>query len=61
LVAGRRLMPSPRRGGSEREKASERWKGEVSSPSKLTWGRSDDIKQVSFQEIRQMAAWRLRK
>jgi len=26
---------SPRRGGSEREIASERWKGEVSSPSKV--------------------------
>jgi CubicO group peptidase (beta-lactamase class C family)/tetratricopeptide (TPR) repeat protein len=30
-------MPSPRRGGSGREKASERWKGEVSSPSKVTF------------------------
>ncbi len=28
---------SPRKGGSEREKASERWKGEVSSPSKLAF------------------------
>ncbi len=41
-------MSSPRRGGSEREKASERWKGEVSSPSKLTFEGGSMRKQFRF-------------
>jgi hypothetical protein len=37
-------------------KLSSRRKGEVSSPSKLTWGRSGDIKQVFLREMKKMSA-----
>jgi len=45
----------------EAASGSERWKGEVSSPSKLTWGKTDGINQVSFRKIRMMPARPLKK